>query len=81
MYLTQTKASFDAQAAAAGYVVGTDVASQALGNSCQVMPLNMKGLFFLRWVLQIEVPPADLIVLQLNMFAAKNGLLVAWTQT
>ena len=59
----QVKAQFDAAARAAGFAVSPDaapdLATQVVGASCEVMPLTMRGLYYLRWALHLDVPFAN----------------------
>ena len=80
MLLSLTKAAFDAGVVAAG-LAAADCASQAVGGGCDVMPLTMAGLKYLRWTLRCDVPTSDLAILQCNLLAKLAGVTMAWPQT
>ena len=87
MYVNQTKAEFDAAAVAAGMVLNTDLATKQLGSvggatlQMRVMPLTMKGLRYLMWTLDLDVPILDVLVLLTNIQAEASANSTAWPQT
>jgi hypothetical protein len=89
MFVYRSKASIDAMAAAAALTASDLATVDAGGGATKVLALSMAGLRFLAWTtalngqpgLNLDVPAAEVAIVQANMYAAKNALGTAWPQT
>jgi hypothetical protein len=81
MIVPYTRIVIIADATANGLVQGTDFVVKAGTNETSfVLALSMKGLKYLVYDKELQVPPEDLLILQCNLLASIAGKLTAWVQ-